>query len=748
MKALSHVWLELVILAGAALVIGAVQMRRRMQSRRRHRAAHGVAEPSAQAASHARRRVMACVLLALLSLAAVAPVLLDGRMSIHDCANVYRSFPSINWLQPSTFLNIDNDPHSARPGEVFVYLPALFGTSALAHYWYQSGLVLVATVALLCLLLCRMTGRVWLPFIGAAALLLSAPFTENYYTIGKCEPFMLAGAVGVVYVLHRLLTMEAAAGWALLWLAPLGVLSALMATTVKETAGAFFVAYAAGWPLAIWAADVKWRVALRRTWWLSLAVTAGFSVLVWQFLHLPEYYDQGGAATYSLMPLNLLSGMRRVGGYYLATTAYVAPALLAAVVVAIRVIRDYRLSAYRSRIGWTAYMGVMFAGFAGVYVPWSDIQARYMLPGTAAAIAFTVLCIDLGVSATKRRGGRRFRAVVWGCSAAALLLLAAQSAFTLLVGPLSEGMARQRLDQAYDEMFRYVAAHTPPGGTAYFMYDVTHGESRYNTGFGMPLFYGRPDVTCIFPSNACMVTTPGLIAVADSSTPYNPNRMPLHASARETFLSGIASTMRLSEVKSIVYETRVWYTDALAYRGFQHAAVWGVPAFWKLTRGAYRFGWSVYAYSPEGEAPDLVENGMFRERLRHWSHWGAATDNPAMVEVTNGALRVTDPSGKLSGVKQHLAVAAVSGAVYRLSASARSVGRPDGTRMMGGRVAFHLPPQPEAEIAWISQRDVWVNKSIVFTNTVNGQGMVIVHMGYGNAPGTVEFTNVKLELLQ
>ena len=157
-----------------------------------------------------------------------------------------------------------------------------------------------------------------------------------------------------------------------------------MATTVKETAGAFFVAYAAGWPLAIWAADVKWRVALRRTWWLSLAVTAGFSVLVWQFLHLPEYYDQGGAATYSLMPLSLLSGMRRVGGYYLATTAYVAPALLAAVVVAIRVIRDYRLSAYRSRIGWTAYMGVMFAGFAGVYVPWSDIQARYMLPGIIA----------------------------------------------------------------------------------------------------------------------------------------------------------------------------------------------------------------------------------------------------------------------------------------------------------------------------------------------------------------------------
>jgi len=300
---------------------------------------------------------------------------------------------------------------------------------------------------------------------------------------------------------------------------------------------------------------------------------------------------------------------------------------------------------------------------------------------------------------------------------------------------------------AYDEMFKYVAAHTPRGGTAYFMYDRDHEESRYNTRFGLPLFYGRPDVTCVFPQSSREFGAPGLVAVAHSAASYYPNRMPVHAQAAALFNQRIAAEKVFVERTNIVVNVPLWFVDARAYRGFQYRARYGVPAVWELRRGSYSFGWRIYAFAPTTQRPNLIRNHSFKNGMEHWALWGIECDTANTVTVADAAVRIANPSGELRGVKQHVAAVLVSGSVYRLSAAARLVGAPDTEKILGGRVAVHLPPQPEYDITWLSQRAHWYQQECVFTNMVTGNPIVLVHMGYGRVAATAEFSDVVLEQL-
>jgi hypothetical protein len=177
-------------------------------------------------------------------------------------------------------------------------------------------------------------------------------------------------------------------------------------------------------------------------------------------------------------------------------------------------------------------------------------------------------------------------------------------------------------------------------------------------------------------------------------------------------------------------------------------SVLGVPAFWRLQRGTYRFGWTIYEYGPSGGAINLVQNGGFAAGLSHWDRWAAAATETNRAAVVKECVRIAATTQMQAGVKQHLMSAVSSGQVLRLSAVARCVGPADPRSILGGRVAFVLPPQPEQDIKWFTQRDMWMKESLVFTNRVTGMGIVLVHLGYGSIASTAEFSDVRLERVE
>jgi len=266
----------------------------------------------------------------------------------------------------------------------------------------------------------------------------------------------------------------------------------------------------------------------------------------------------------------------------------------------------------------------------------------------------------------------------------------------------------------------------------------------------------------VYPQSAADFRDAGLVAVSDYALPCNYDRMPVHHEANALFYDRLKPQLSLQWVTSFVYETRIWYATN-TYHGPQYRSVWGVPAFWDLKRGTYRFGWTIYAITNVPDIPDnvwadegdnLVVNGGFSKGMTGWSFWGAAgnlTNQFSVVRAVDNAesayaLRVENPYAELLGVKQHVAL--VSGEVYRLSAAARSVATNASEVLFGGRVAVFLPPQAERELVWMSEYNRWWQKELVFTNEVTGAAVVYVHLGYGKVATTGEFSSIRLERIE
>ena len=147
---------------------------------------------------------------------------------------------------------------------------------------------------------------------------------------------------------------------------------------------------------------------------------------------------------------------------------------------------------------------------------------------------------------------------------------------------------------------------------------------------------------------------------------------------------------------------------------------------------------------------NMVKNGGFKEKLKHWQFWQSAktfSNTVKFINVTGknfrNAVRIENPMKKLVGIQQRVSVK--SNSVYRLSGTARSTATNKNDIIFGGRIAFYLPPQMEKQIVWMSEHNQWWRKELIFTNQVIGTATVYVHMGYGNIASTGEFTNIKLE---
>lgn len=701
--------------------------------------------------------ILACV---AVTLAVMAPYLWRGYYCILDSSNFYDMASRVRLLQPATYLDIPFLENRARPATLILFIPAYWVKSATAHYWVQTLLLLTLPSILWFWLVYQATGRVGWALLGVLAAVCQPSFTENYYTVFKAEPWILLGVAYVSWLLWLQL-------WGNVGVAVRGVahVGALVATAciylTKEPGGAFLGVYLVGALILAWGSGLSWRECLRRLWMLSLMQVVGFIILVVSVLRLPTFYSASGTSEYSLQLAAVVSGVVRVGGYFIGTSSYLLPAVCL-------LILGWRLGepsltdpntrrAVRKIVAWGSYFVVMTGGMLAALIPWQALEARQYLVAASAAPLAAVCACAVGVILARWVLWRGTRALVYALTVMTLILLVLHVVYACVTGIMSEGQVRYKFDRAYEEMFRHVAQHASHGGTVYFLMDERLPEPRQNTVLGMRVFYNRPDLQCLFPKELDEFWTTGLVVVSDYAVPLNYNRMPLHHEAQAWFDTRMAPRLGLVWLTSFVYQTEIWYATN-TYHGPQYRSVWGVPAFWDLKRGVYRFGWRIYALTnvPEiaedtlgAPAANLLANSSFTRGLAGWSPWGVERTNQLYVvraapdSGSPFALRIENPRAELIGLKQHVPL--VSGEVYRLRAAARSLATNDATRIFGGRVAVYLPPQPEQQLIWMSEYNRWWQKELVFTNQVTGTAVVYVHLGYGNVATTGEFTGIRLE---
>jgi len=144
---------------------------------------------------------------------------------------------------------------------------------------------------------------------------------------------------------------------------------------------------------------------------------------------------------------------------------------------------------------------------------------------------------------------------------------------------------------------------------------------------------------------------------------------------------------------------------------------------------------------------NLVANSMFQSGSTGWTLWCHSVELPDTVEFIDNAVRVFNPhgDGKLVGVQQTINIK--SGTLYRLSGRARSLLTNDSAIGFGARLACYIPGAKEHQIVWMSEYNNWLQKSITFTNYVEGTATIYVHLGYGNIQSTGDFTKIVLEPL-
>ena len=690
--------------------------------------------------------LLAYLALAGLVLLLMHPVLSNGHFHMLDSAGIYSGCSTASIFRPSSFICLMGISNQARPGQFLMYLPGFVARSARLHYWFQSGLVLYLTLAGIMFLVHRVTGRILLAFAGAAACMFTASFVENFFTLFKCEIFMQFGVVCIMCALWLMLFEPAAFRGRTALIRVLGVVGAIYSLTVKETAGTFLMVLLFGLPPLLCARSAGMRAGIRRVAWLIGVTLAAFAVLVLRFLTLPSCYTQGGTASYSLDPKQLHAGIVTLWNYLGATASYVLPAGIAAVLGIALLFHRFRpiQAPHRIAIAWTLFAWLWFASTVAAYVPWSGFQVRYMLVTNTSALLATVLSVHLVLLAVAG-AGRASRAAAWSLAGVTGLLVLAHSVFTLLVGHLSEARIRCGVDQVDHAVVSCVTAGTCTGGTAYFLMDTTQPEPMVEMQLRMGIFYHRPDILCAYPLQPQDMHEPGLVCVPEGNICYNPNRIPVHYSGEVRYRTQFATTLAATPVTNVSRDMTVWYTDPNALRGFQHSARYGIPAFWRLKRGQYHFAWNILRHGGDG-CTNLVLNGSFTRGMKDWALWWPTGSYTSLVNVGSACVRITDPDGSLEGVRQNLSVLAHSGQVFRLSAWARTVGRPSPDQNTGARVAFHLP-QHEQDIIWLSQMDAWIQRTIVFTNMAEGTPSILAHMGYGKVKGATDITDIRLELI-
>lgn len=125
-------------------------------------------------------------------------------------------------------------------------------------------------------------------------------------------------------------------------------------------------------------------------------------------------------------------------------------------------------------------------------------------------------------------------------------------------------------------------------------------------------------------------------------------------------------------------------------------------------------------------------NGDFKDGLKGWNYWQIpAQEASNLISRADGDVPYVVIKGKegnkLMGMSQ--AVNVVSGAVYKLSAMAKS-GEPSDKAFFGARVALYAPGAKEKQLLWTYGTKDWEKKELVFTNVFTGAATLYFHTGY------------------
>jgi len=702
-----------------------------------------------------------CLILVLTILACL-PVLLNSYFCILDCPYFYHLADNVNLFNPKTYLFLEHTANRARPGLFLMFSPAYFATSATFHYLFQNIFLLFSSVLIISWLIYRITGKKYLAIIGIIPILCNATFSENYYTLFKGEPYMLAGAIYVVFVLWNILFVNCKENklWKNLFLIIMGIVGAILIFTIKETGGAFIGVYIIGIFLLGWGAGLSWKVTIKKTWWLTLVCFLSFAILVTFFMRLKSTYTAGGDVAYSLQLPDIMSGIVRMLSYYFTTASYIFSSIIIILIAFLILLfnNSIKKDSLKLKIAWNAFFLLFCAGMSAALIPWTNLDPRHYLVGMIGAIVTGILSIDLAFYISKQKINKLITFSLWGLVSVTIILLVFHTFYSLTVGQFSEGRVRQLFDSAYNDMFQYIADKTPTNGTAYFMMDKKMPEPIKNSRLTMDLFYNRPDINCVFPNSINEFYGSGLVAVTEYNVQMNYERMPIHHEMEMLFNQKIKNKLGFIHKYKTIYETPIWYAEK-KYHGPQYKSVFGIPAFWDLKKGNYKFGWNIFQFDGKNnerikklvkiDDKNLIKNSNFSDKLNNWEYWGAGTKSNNLIQIKRGVsgnyIQINNPDKKLIGVKQNINV--TSGTVYRLSGKARSVLTTDSKILFGGRIAFFIPGEKEKQIVWMSEYNNWWNKEIIFTNQISGVATVYIHMGYGNVASVGEFTDVKLEKL-
>lgn len=130
-----------------------------------------------------------------------------------------------------------------------------------------------------------------------------------------------------------------------------------------------------------------------------------------------------------------------------------------------------------------------------------------------------------------------------------------------------------------------------------------------------------------------------------------------------------------------------------------------------------------------------------------WKPWGKDQDSlnqRANYQEDGSYISILNNGGESLGLKQSIPVRA--GQILRLSSSVRAQNTRK-AKFLGARVYFRGPDKKENQLIYLYQVGRWEEKQIVFTNAVDGTGLLILHMGYTRDKAQGMFKDIKLEEL-
>ena len=144
-------------------------------------------------------------------------------------------------------------------------------------------------------------------------------------------------------------------------------------------------------------------------------------------------------------------------------------------------------------------------------------------------------------------------------------------------------------------------------------------EAQHNTVHSLNVFYNRPDIKCVFPEKISDLNLPGLVCVTDFKRPpgFNYMRVVANESGRGRFLNVIQPKLHLHKVWESMYSAPIIYVTN-HWAAPQYKSKFGIPDFWEMKKGNYKFGWKVYEFNGVPKWKSKYKKSIYKRQPIEW----------------------------------------------------------------------------------------------------------------------------------